>query len=231
MLKTYWWKCHLFLFFFSQSASKDTKVQLLTADKSQVLVVPCSLQSRQLMLGSDFLKYRSIKISTRTNPNSKHSQGVPVMAPCFHLFVTPTVPMPDASRVCECALEVEILLPGCVRPGEWKTEVGSCQTLTNIWKVGIKWIEARIFLVTEMGQWVQTGTWEISTNMKKISLLRGWQSTGIACPVRLWSPLLWRYLAPTWTLTRVTYREPAWAESWPRWPSEVPSKHYDFMIL
>lgn len=32
MLKKYWWKCHL-------SASKDTKAELLTAYKSQVLVI------------------------------------------------------------------------------------------------------------------------------------------------------------------------------------------------
>lgn len=36
--------------FFFQSASKDTEVQLLTADKSQVLAVLCNLQSRQLIL-------------------------------------------------------------------------------------------------------------------------------------------------------------------------------------
>lgn len=123
MLKTYWWKCHFF-----HSASKDTKVQLLTADKSQVLVVLCNLQSRQLILWSDFLKCRSVKISTRTNPNSKHSQGVPVEAPCFYLFLTPTVPMLNASSVCECPW-------GWDRPS-WEED---CMGTLSLWEQLLVW--------------------------------------------------------------------------------------------
>ena len=58
----------------------------------------------------------------------------------------------------------------------------------------------------------------------RIYFLWEWQSTGVGCPERFWSVLLWRYSRPT---CAPYSREPALAVGWTQWSLEVPSNPYN----
>ena len=52
------------------------------------------------------------------------------------------------------------------------------------------------------GQGAMGTNWSIGSSVwtwGRTSFLWGWRSTGIGCPGRLWSLLLWRYSRPAWT--------------------------------
>ena len=79
--------------------------------------------------------------------------------------------------------------------------------LINISRVGVRRMGPDFFqwcLVTGQG----ATNWSIgssSCTWGRISLLRGWRSTGTGCPERLWSLLLWRYSKPALTRSCAAY--------------------------
>ena len=72
--------------------------------------------------------------------------------------------------------------------------------------------------------------WSIGSSApiwKRTSSQWGWQRTGIGCPGRLWTLLLWMYLRPSGTHTCTTCcRGPALKGSWTQCSLEVPSSPY-----
>jgi len=75
--------------------------------------------------------------------------------------------------------------------------------LINISRVGVRRMGPSSFQWCPVtGQGAMGTKWSIGSSIwtwGRTSSLWGWRSTGIGCPGRLWSLLLWRYSRPAWT--------------------------------